>query len=126
MGEQPDDSPLFRKVDCIRLAVSDLDAGIDFYERLGQKLIWRRPTAAGLRLAESDAELVLQTEESGTEVDLLVDDAGAAAERFAAAGGSVLSGLVEIEIGRAVVVADPWGNELVLLDMKKGPLPETP
>jgi len=28
----------------------------------------------------------------------------------------------EIQIGRCVVVQDPFGNPLVLLDMSKGPL----
>ena len=80
----PRNRPLLRKVDCIRLAVDNLDAGIVFYARLGASLIWRRPTTAGLRLPEADAELVLQTEEPGLEVDLLVDDAEQAAARFAA------------------------------------------
>lgn len=129
MGGEPEnpprDRPLLRKVDCIRLAVDNLDAGIVFYARLGASLIWRRPTTAGLRLPEADAELVLQTEEPGLEVDLLVDDAEQAATRFAAAGGKLLGDPFDIEIGRAVAVADPWGNELVLLDMSRGPLPET-
>jgi len=119
------DSPLIRKIDCIRLAVDDLATAISFYESLGHNLIWRRPTAAGLRLPESDAELVLQTEEPGVEVDLLVDDAVRAATRFIAAGGTLVSGPSEIEIGRCAVAADPWGNKLVLLDMSRGPLPET-
>lgn len=118
-------APLLRKVDCIRLAVDDLDAAIAFYRSLGHELIWRRPTATGLRLPESDAELVLQTEEPGIEVDLLVDDVEGAVERFVAAGGTLANGPFEIEIGRCAVVADPWGNTLVLLDMSHGPLPET-
>ncbi len=118
-------SPLIRKVDCIRLAVDDLAMAIDFYESLGHTLIWRRPQAAGLLLPESGAELVLQTEDPGMEVDLLVDDAVQAATRFVAAGGTLVSGPSEIEIGRCVVVADPWRNEFVLLDMSRGSLPET-
>jgi predicted enzyme related to lactoylglutathione lyase len=125
VGEEPVILPLFRKVDCVRLAVGDLEAAIGFYRRLGHELIWRRPTAAGLRLPENDAELVVQTEETGLEVDLLVDDAEKAAERFATAGGTVVEGPFDIEIGRAVVVSDPWQNKLVLLDMSRGPLPET-
>jgi len=119
------DSPLLRRVDCIRLAVDDLDAAIGFYQSLGHEIIWRRSAAAGLRLPESDAELVVQTEERGLEVDLLVDDVEQAAERFASAGGALVSGPREIEVGRCAVVADPWGNTFVLLDMSRGPLPET-
>ena len=63
-------APLIRKVDCIRLYVPDLEAGLTFYrDRLGHELIWRTETAAGLRLPESDAELVLQTEDQQQEVD---------------------------------------------------------
>ena len=125
MGDPLVNPPLLRKVDCIRLAVDDLDAAIGFYKGLGHDLIWRRAAAAGLRLPESSTELVLQTEQPGLEVDLLVDDAERAAERFVAAGGTLVSGPSEIEIGRCAVVADPWQNTLVLLDMSRGPLPET-
>jgi len=125
MGDPLVNPPLLRKVDCIRLAVDDLAAAIAFYQRLGHEVIWRRAAAAGLRLPESDTELVVQTEEPGLEVDLLVDDAAQAAEQFVAVGGTLVSGPREIEIGRCAVVADPWGNTLVLLDMSHGPLPET-
>jgi lactoylglutathione lyase len=117
-------APLIRKVDCVQLAVPDLDAGIAFYGRLGHELVWRRPTSAGLRLPDTDAELVLQAERPDPETDLLVDDADAAVERFVAAGGSAVVEPFDIEIGRCAVVADPWGNRLVLLDLSKGRLSE--
>ena len=114
---------LLRKVDCIRLYVPDLEAGLAFYrDRLGHALIWRSDTAAGLRLPESDAELVLQTEEQRQEVDLLVDSADEAATWVEQAGGKVVVPPFDIQIGRCVVLEDPWGNPLVLLDMSKGPL----
>ena len=114
---------LFRKVDCIRLYVQDLEAGLAFYrDRLGHELIWRSATAAGLRLPESEAELVLQTEEQRQEVDLLVDSADEAAKWVEQAGGKVIVPPFDIQIGRCVVLEDPWGNPLVLLDMSKGPL----
>jgi len=116
--------PLVRKVDCLQLPVADLEAGIAFYSRLGHEVIWRRPTAVGLRLPDTDAELVLQTERPDPETDLLVEDAGAAVERFVSAGGSLVVEPFDIEIGRCAVVADPWGNRLVLLDLSKGPLSE--
>ena len=114
---------LLRKVDCIRLYVPDLEAGLAFYrDRLGHELIWRSATAAGLRLPESEAELVLQTEEQRQEVDLLVDSADEATKWVEQAGGKVIVPPFEIQIGRCVVLEDPWGNPLVLLDMSKGPL----
>lgn len=116
-------TPLFQKVDCIRLPVADLDAALTFYsDELGHSLIWRTATSAGLALPGTEAELVLHTEGGAPEVDLLVESADAAAEEFSAAGGKVLAGPFDIQIGRSVVVQDPWGNELVLLDMSKGAL----
>jgi predicted enzyme related to lactoylglutathione lyase len=115
--------PLLRKVDCIRVPVPDLDEGLAFYrDRLGHELVWRTETAAGLRMPESDAEIVLQTERPGVEVDFLVDSADKAGERFVAAGGRLLAGPFDIQIGRCAVVADPWGSVLVLLDMSRGRL----
>jgi lactoylglutathione lyase len=114
-------APLIRKVDCIRLFVPDLEAGLSFYrDRLGHELIWRTETAAGLRLPESDAELVLQTEDQRQEVDLLVDSADEAAKIVEQAGAKVIVPPFDIQIGRCVVLEDPWGNPLVLLDASKG------
>lgn len=115
-------SPLLRKVDCVRLAVGDLDEAIAYYGRLGHEVKWRRPTQAGLRLPDTDAELVVQTEEPDLELDFLVDDAEAAAHAFTEAGGRVVHGPFDIEVGRCVVVEDPWRNRLVLLDLRRGPL----
>lgn len=43
-----------------------------------------------------------------------------AAEAVRAAGGRVLAGPSDIPVGRLTVVADPFGNALVLLDLSKG------
>ena len=112
---------LIRKVDCVRLFVPDLEAGLAFYrDKLGHELIWRTATAAGLRLPETDAELVIQTEEQRQEIDFLVDSADEAARFIEQAGGAVIVPPFDIQIGRCVVVEDPWGNPLVLLDVSKG------
>jgi len=124
-------SPLFRKVDCVRLGVPDLEAALAFYrDQLGLGLVWRTETEAGLSLSDTDTEIVLQTEHPGLEVDLLVgsaDEAAQIVEREAAqiverAGGHVRVPAFDIRIGRCVVVSDPWDNELVLLDLSKGRL----
>ena len=115
--------PLFKKIDCLRIPVPDLNAGLAFYrDRLGHTLIWRSDTAAGLRMPETDAEIVIQVENDGSEVDLLVSSADDAASAIIEAGGSVVVPPFDIQIGRCVVVCDPWNNRLVLLDMSKGPL----
>jgi lactoylglutathione lyase len=113
--------PLIRKVDCVRLSVPDLDAGLAFYrDRLGHELVWRTEDAVGLRLPDTDAEIVLHAEQGEPEIDLLVDSADGAAARFEAAGGRIVVPPFDTQIGRAVVVQDPWGNQFVLLDASKG------
>lgn len=113
--------PLLRRVDCVQFYVPDLEEGLAFYrDQLGHELIWRTDTAAGLRLPESNAELVIQAEDSRQEVDFLVDSADEAAIFMEQAGGRVIVPPFDIQIGRCVVVEDPWGNPLVLLDTSKG------
>ena len=116
-------TPLFQKIDCVRLPVTDLDAALVFYrDRLGLRLVWRTETAAGLAMPDTDAEIVLYTDGSPQEIDLLVASADEAAAEFKLAGGTVVVPPFDIQIGRCVVVRDPWGNPLVLLDMSKGKL----
>jgi predicted enzyme related to lactoylglutathione lyase len=114
-------SPLFRNVDCLRLPVSDIDGALSFYrDRLGHDLIWRTSSAVGLRLGDSEAELVLHTEGDPPEVDLKVESVTEAVAAFQAAGGKLILGPFEIRIGQCAIVHDPWGNRLVLLDVTKG------
>lgn len=113
--------PLLRKVDCIQLYVPDLAAGLAFYcDQLGHQLLWRTAASAGLALSDSDAEIVLQTEREGIEVDFLVPSADEAAVIFQAVGGTVVIPPFDIPVGRCVVVADPWQNQYVLLDTRNG------
>jgi predicted enzyme related to lactoylglutathione lyase len=113
--------PLFRKVDCLRVAVPDIDAALAFYrDALGHDLVWRTTTAAGLRTRDGDAEIVVHTDGHGTETDLTVDAVPDAVRAIVAAGGSVVAEPFEIQIGLCAVVRDPWGNTLVILDASKG------
>ena len=113
--------PLIRKVDCVQIQVPNLDAGLAFYrDQLGHQLVWRTKRAAGLRLPDTDAEIVLQIERPGIEINLLVDSVDAAVARIVAAGGTVVVPPFEIQIGRCGVVCDPWGTQLIMLDTSKG------
>jgi len=115
--------PLFQKVDCLSIPVPDLDVALVFYSgNLGHELIWRSTKAAGLRLPGSNAELVLHTGDRPMETDLAVESVPEALARFTSAGGKLLVGPFEIEIGLCAVVSDPWDNALVILDASKGPL----
>lgn len=120
-GQPPE--PLFRKIDALEIPVPSLEEGLAFYrERLGHELIWRTPTAAGLRMPDTDAEIALQTEREAMDVDLLVGSADPAARAIALAGGEIVVPAFDVRVGRCVVVEDPWGNRLVLLDMNNEPL----
>lgn len=116
------DGPLLRKVDAVTFRVPDLDSGIAFYRGgLGHALVWRNDELglAAVALPDSDAEIVLTTHH-GYEPNWLVDSADEAARVMEAAGGSVLAPPVDIPVGRLAVVADPFGNVLVLVDLSKG------
>ncbi len=113
--------PLFKNVDCISLPVQDVEAALRFYrDLLGHKLVWRTDKAAGLSFGDGGAEIVLRENPEPPETDIKVESAIKAAERFSAAGGSIVAGPFDIKIGKCVVVKDPWGNQLVLLDCSKG------
>jgi len=112
---------LFRKIDCIRIPVPNLEQGLKFYrDSLEHDLIWRTESAVGLSIPESEAELVIHTESDEPETDIKVNSAEIAAERFTKAGGSIIRTPFDIPIGKCVVVMDPWGNKFVLLDSSKG------
>ncbi len=115
-------TPLLQKVDAVTVPVPDLDAGLRFYrDRLGHRLRWRndRIGAAGLALPGSDTEIVLTTR-LDYEPNWLVASADEAAAAVAAAGGRIIAPPEDIPVGRVAVVADPFGNRLVLLDLSKG------
>lgn len=102
---------MFRKVDCVRIHVPDLESALKFYrDKLGLELVWRRDQLeAGLRLSETETELVLVKEKlEGNEVDILVNSADSVAEDFVRLGGNVVAGPFDIPIGRCAVVRDPW------------------
>lgn len=110
------------KVDAVTVPVPDLDTGLRFYrESLGLTVRWRNDHLgqAGLGLPGSDTELVLATQ-LPYEPNWLVASADDAAAAFESAGGQLVAEPVDIPVGRVAVVADPFGNRLVLLDLSKG------
>lgn len=112
---------LIQKVDCVRLSVASLEAGLAFYrDQLGLELIWRTEQQVGLHISGDETEIVLHTGQRSLEIDLKVESADDAAIRIKEAGGKVVVPPFDIQIGRCVVIHDPWGNELVLLDTTKG------
>jgi predicted enzyme related to lactoylglutathione lyase len=115
-------SPLLHSVDAVTIPVPDLDAGLDFYQNsLGHRLLWRNDAIgqAGLGLAGSDTEIVLTTRQR-YEPDWLVASLDEAIAAVRAGAGTVLDGPFDIPVGRAVVLQDPFGNALVLVELSRG------
>lgn len=113
---------LLRRVDAVTVPVPDLDEGLRFYgDVLGHQLLWRNDDLgqAGLRLPDSDTEIVL-SEHQPYETAWLVLSALEAARVVADAGGQIVEGPLDVPVGTVVIVHDPFGNRLVLLDLSKG------
>ncbi len=86
---------MFKKVDCILFRVPDLEKALAFYrDNLHHKLAWRRgDSSAGLRMDQSDTEIVLMAEAGmRMEIDLLVDSVDQASLEFEKAGGEIVEG----------------------------------
>jgi catechol 2,3-dioxygenase-like lactoylglutathione lyase family enzyme len=116
------DRPILRMVDAVMVAVPDLDQGLAFYQgRLGHDLLWRNDGLgqAGLRLPDAETELVLCVA-SLPGPTWLVESVPEAVVAFQQTGGRTLSEPEDVPVGRLAVVADPFGNSLVLLDLSKG------
>jgi lactoylglutathione lyase len=111
---------MFKGIDCILLYVDNLEKGIIYYrDKMGLTLKWKKQTRAGFALGEV-SELVIQTQDREQETDILVDDVPAEVENIKAAGGKILYGPFDIDIGKAAVIEDPWKNVYVILDLSKG------
>src|SRR5918995_4021896 len=80
---------VLRGVDAVTVPVPDLDQGLQFYrDQLGHELVWRNDAEGqvGLRLPESQAELVLSTNLEYA-VNWLVTSVSEAVETIVEAGG---------------------------------------
>lgn len=115
-------TPVLSALDAVTIPVPDLEAGLRFYrDRLGHKLRWRNDAIgqAGLALPDSNTEIVLATQLDYAP-NWLVKSADEAAAAIQAAGGQIEVEAFDIPVGRVAVVADPFGNALVLVDLSKG------
>jgi predicted enzyme related to lactoylglutathione lyase len=113
---------LLRGLDAVTVPVPDLDTGLAFYrDALGHRLLWRNDAIgqAGLELPGSGTELVLSTVLPYAPT-WLVESAAEAARMVEAAGGRTVRQPFDIPVGHVAVVSDPFGTELVLVDLSKG------
>lgn len=111
---------IFTNVDCVSFYVDDLDSGISFYEgALGLHLLWRADNSCGLGMSNDITEVVLVNEHNPM-VDFKVESVEQALPLFLEAGGTLVYGPFDIDIGKCAVVADQWKNTYCILDMSKG------
>jgi catechol 2,3-dioxygenase-like lactoylglutathione lyase family enzyme len=93
---------VLRGVDAVTVPVPDLDQGLQFYrDQLGHELVWRNDAVGqvGLRLPESQAELVLSTNLEYA-VNWLATSVSEAVETIAEPGGKVILKPTQIKVGR--------------------------
>jgi predicted enzyme related to lactoylglutathione lyase len=118
---------MFKKIDCVMIRVDDIAAGEKFYsEVFGLKPLWREARSVGMRLPETDAEIVLHNNPdipNKVEVHYLVDNVVMALKNYAGKGCRVLVQPFDVLIGRCAVIQDPFGTTICLLDQTSGKRP---
>src|SRR6266567_1984254 len=118
---------MLRKIDCIMNRVDDVQAAAAYYAKVfGLRLQWSGDGSIGLKLRETDAEIVLHNDPdipSSVEGYYLVDDVVRAVAHLAEQGCQILVAPFPITIGKCAVIRDPFGTRLCILDMTKGPRP---
>jgi lactoylglutathione lyase len=118
---------MFKKIDCVMIRVDDIAAGEKFYsEVFGLKPLWREARSVGMRLPETDAEIVLHNNPdipNKVEVHYLVDNVVMAVKNYAGKGCRVLVQPFDVLIGRCAVIQDPFGTTICLLDQTSGKRP---
>jgi predicted enzyme related to lactoylglutathione lyase len=118
---------MFKKIDCVMIRVDDIAAAEKFYSEVFRlKPLWREDRSVGMRLPETDAEIVLHNDADiphKVEVHYLVDDVVMAVKSYAGKGCRVLVHPFEVLIGRCAVIQDPFGTTICLLDQTSGKRP---
>jgi predicted enzyme related to lactoylglutathione lyase len=110
---------VLRELDAVTIPVPDLDSGLSYYvDKLGHPLLWRNDDVgqAGLALPDGNTELVLTTRQP-LEPNWLVDSIDDAVDVMIEAGGALLVEPAPIPVGRVAVVADPFENPFVLVEI---------
>lgn len=113
-----------RKIDCVMHYAEDIDASLEFYTNiLGLNLLWKdeKFKMAGLKLPETDAEIVLHQEPDipQNEIHYLVDDVAEFCIEYKSTGGKIYTEPFEIRTGKCAVISDNEGNGISILDLTK-------
>ncbi|MEQ7126497.1 VOC family protein [Actinopolymorpha sp. B11F2] len=122
---------MLRKIDCVMVRVEDVSAAADYYVGvMGLRRLWSDADGGhqtvGLGFPETDAELVLHDDPGvpgPLNVHYLVDDVRLACDELVRQGCALRVAPFEIRIGWCALLDDPFGTQLCILDMSKGPRP---
>ena len=109
--------------------VTDLAAAVDFYASVfGLRPLWRDEVSVGMRMPETDTEVVLHTMDLPADctVYYLVDDVVAAVAEYSRAGCAVREAPFDVVVGKCAVLEDPFGNPVCVLDLTRAPREELP
>ena len=123
----------------VYLYVGSADVGrdLDFYrDRLGGELVWRSEgfgaEVAAVQLGDGPLVLLADHREAPSMLPIwAVDDLDAEVARLRAAGWEGAARRVEVPDGPCVILVDPSGNEVALLErvrpgvMERRPIPST-
>jgi lactoylglutathione lyase len=116
---------MLRKIDCIMIRVAEPHTAAKFYTQVfGLKPVWQDAETVGLGFPETDAEVVLHNDPNipnQVEVHYLVDNVVEAIEVLRQNGCEIVVEPFEITIGKCMVIRDPFGTLMCILDMTKGP-----
>lgn len=109
---------MLKKINAVLVKVPNIQEGLDFYrEQLGLQTFWKMEDMASVHLG--DGQLVMSTT-LDPETNILVESVEHAVGIFEQAGGKIVGIIEEIPVGKLAVVADPFGNQLTLVDFSKG------
>jgi catechol 2,3-dioxygenase-like lactoylglutathione lyase family enzyme len=114
---------MLRKIDRMLLRVPNLDAAVRYYrDVIGLKVLRQDARVANLKLADTDAELVLHADPDLPDqaIYYLVDDVRDLYKRRADLRLTFVNAPAQVSRGYSATVKDPFGNVLLLLDRVAG------
>jgi len=116
--------PGLRKIDSLMMRVTDLEFSARFYEEvMGLKRAWTdtENQMIGFLFPGNDSELVIHTDPklSSPSYSFSVEDVVKFCRRFREQGYTVLMEPFEVRCGMYAVLADPDGNRINIIDLKK-------
>jgi catechol 2,3-dioxygenase-like lactoylglutathione lyase family enzyme len=112
------------KIDSVMYRVGDLAKAEAYYTGvLGLRRLWAdaERNMIGLGLAESDAEVVIHTDPAipSPDFSFLVADVETLCEEHEKGGQRFILRPIEVRTGSFAVLADPDGNPIPIIDLKK-------